>query len=407
MTKEFLRLIELLQFGVFGTMPQRKTEADLEDVLRIALKQGVLPIVYASLDETEKKHLAPKWEQMFFRSMIKNEQKNAVLSGIVKKLDAEGITYCILKGATVARYYYLSQCRLSGDIDLYVKPEDEDRAEKFFRSLGMEVEARPASKHDFKVSSPASGLIEVHIALYAENFRHVVLKDRFGISEPFIPLKINDILTVNSLGKNDMLEFLTTHFIKHFVREGSGIKQIMDLLAFVKANYAEIDFDKYFKKLEELKFKDLILNVLGIGVKYFGLEFKEYSLLYTDRILDDVENGENFGFGDAKRQGFYEQFMKNRARNDEEATREMEKRKKKNIFRALLVPEREYLIRKGYVYLGKTPLLYPVAYVHRLWNVFVSVLLRKRNVRKAMGFAKVENQVINSRLELMEDLKII
>ncbi len=407
MTNEFLNLLELLRYGVFGEKSKNYIDADLEKVCELAMQQGVLPLVFGSLEPEERKKLSPKWEQLFFRAMMKNEQKMAALSGIIKKLEESGIQYCILKGSTVAKNYHLAECRLSGDIDLYVNPENEERTEKLFRALGMEVESRPEGKQDFRVSSPAVGLIEVHVQLYNDNFRHVVLKDKFGITEPFVKMKVNEFLTVYSLGPNDMLEFLTTHFIKHFVREGSGIRQIMDLLAYIKNNYEEIDFEKYFQKLEELRFKELILNVFGIGVKYFGLEFENYSLAFADRILDDVEDGENFGFGDVKRLGCYESFLKSRAKEDEQSKKEMDKRKRKSLLRFVFLPERKVLIKKGYTYLEKTPLLYPVAYVHRLCGLFLAIVMRKKSVSKTFEFAATENEKINSRIELMKDMNIV
>ncbi len=407
MTKEFEKLIDLLRHSVFGMRNECEENCDLELVCEVALKQGVFPLVYGALTKEQKSSLSPKWEQLFFRAMMKNEQKMVSLSGIIKKLEEAKIPYCILKGCTVAADYHLSECRLSGDIDLYVKPEFEKKASQLFKSLGFDVEVRPKGKQDFKVSSPASGLIEVHVQLYNEDFSRVVLRDKFGVTEDFSEVTVNEFLAVKSLGPNDTLDFLTTHFIKHFVREGSGIRQITDLLAFVNRHKEEIDFPKYFERLDEINFRKLILNVFGIGVKYFGLELAEYSMEMVDEIMDDVEAGENFGFGEAERNGFYERFLKEFASQKPGDGNTLVKNKHRAIIKSVFLPSRKQLINKGYSYLKKTSIFYPVAYVHRLWDVAVSVVLRKRNIKSDLGYAQKTNSVIDSRMKMMKKLDIV
>lgn len=407
MTRDFKKMISLLQYSVFGTKSEYEETGDIEAVLRIALQQGVFPLVYGALEKEQKLALNSKWEQTFFRAMMRNEQKMVSLAGIIKKIEEAKIPYCILKGCTVAADYCLSECRLSGDIDLYVRPEFEQKTSELLKSLGFEVEPRPEGKQDFKASNPASGLIEVHVQLYHEDFSRVVLKNKFGVTEDFSEVKISENLTVKALGPNDTLDFLTTHFIKHFVREGSGIRQITDLLAFVNNHKERIDFERYFARLDEINFKKLILNVFGIGVKFFGLELEEFSTEMIDEIMDDVEAGENFGFGEAERDGFYERFLKKRAQQRPEEARKLLRSKRKSIIRSVFLPSGRQLINKGYRYLEKTKILYPVAYMNRLWDVAVAIVLKKRNIKRDMGYAQKANPVIDARMEMMKKLDIV
>lgn len=407
MTKEFRRMVELLQTGVFGTTSENITEANPEAVCELALKQGVLPLVYGALSKEQRKALNPRWEQMFFRAMMKNEQKMSVLSGIIKKLDDEGIPCCILKGWTVAKDYHLSECRLSGDIDLYVDPKDEQRTMKFFEKLGFDVEPRPEGKHDFKANSPATGLIEVHVQLYMDLFSREVLKGKFGITEDFCEMKITEYLTVKSLGINDTLDFLTAHFIKHFVREGSGIRQITDLLAFVEKNKDEIDFKAYFEQLDEIRFKDTILNVFGIGVKYFNLDLEYYRTEGVEELMDDVEMGENFGFGETERRLFYEHFLMKHNCRDAGAQKRVAREKKITVYKSVFLPGRKLLEKKGYKYLEKSALLYPVAYVHRLFDLLRRMMMGKSKYKSAISYAETENNIIKKRIEMMKKLNIV
>ena len=407
MTNEFLRMLEILRFSTFGTKSECVTNAELTDVCNVAVKQGVFPLVYGAMTKEEQSILGAKGQQMFFQGMVKNEQKMVALSGILKKLENAGVEYCILKGGTVAVEYHLSECRLSGDIDLYINPDEEERVSKLLKDMGMEVESRAEGKQDFKASSPLSGLIEVHVMLYAKTFGEYVLKNKFGVTEPFREVQVSDFLTVKALGIHDTLNFLTAHLLKHFVREGCGIRQVTDLLAFVNRHKNEIDFSRFFADLEALKFKKLILNVFGIGVKYFGMELDEYSLENIDELLNDFEVGENFGYGEAERQGFYEQFVKNRVNVNEEVRADILGRKRRSVLKAVFLPSKKYLVNKGFGYLEKTPILYPVAYVHRLCNLLKSMITGKRKYKNAMGFAETDNAVIRQRIEMMKKLDIV
>ena len=329
------------------------------------------------------------------------------IRNVKKRLEEREIEYCILKGCTTAKYYHMPECRLSGDIDLYIAPEKEEEVSVFFKEQRMNVEVRPEGKQDFKVTSPESGIVEVHVQLYNDNFSQVVLKNKFGITEEFVDSQIDEFLTVKALGPNDMLNFLTAHFIKHFVREGSGIRQVTDLLAYVNKNKKEIDFNRYFAELDSINFKNLILNVFGIGVKYFGLNIDEYKLDVVESLLDDIEEGENFGLGDRERIGFLEKFLHARAQGDKDANKTMAKRKKRKVLVAVLLPRREYLIKKGYKYLERRPALYPVACMHRLVVLVWNIITRKKSVKKSLSFASKETPKINARLELMKKLDMI
>ena len=146
---------------------------------------------------------------------------------------------------------------------------------------------------------------------------------------------------------------------------------------------------------------------MGIGVKYFGLRFDEYETELSDKILQDVETGGSFGFGEEERNGFYENFLKIRSdmKNDD-FNAGLNKKRKQNIIKSVFFPGRGFLIRKGYTYLKKSPLLYPVAYVHRLFDV-AGLLINKKRKISDMKYKEKSNSTIDDRLKLMEEMGII
>ena len=126
-----------------------------------------------------------------------------------------------------------------------------------------------------------------------------------------------------------------------------------------------------------------------------------------DKILEDIEIGGSFGFGEADRNGFYESFLKTRSNmSPDEFNENLDKKRKQSIVKSVFLPNKGYLIKKGYTYLRKSTLLYPVAYIHRIFNVLGKLVFRKRKISD-LNYKEKTSSTIDSRMKLMEEMKII
>ena len=70
------------------------------------------------------------------------------------------------------------------------------------------------------------------------------------------------------------------------------------------------------------------------------------------------------------------------------------------------MPSRRILIKKGYSYLSKSILLYPIAYFHRLFDVAKEIKNKKRKL-SSLGYTEANNNVIDQRVELMKEMGIL
>lgn len=406
MTNQFMSLLNILKYSVFGKETERIKEGEYERIFELAVKQGVFPLVYPAVAR-QFNQVPLKWEGLFLKTLAINERKQYCLKNIIENLAKENIKCCVLKGCAVANTYHMPECRASGDIDLLIEQENEKAVINVLENMKMTINPRGKDKHHFEAHDKRGGLIEVHVKLYNKMFDDIVLKNKFNCSQSYMQVNVYGGLAVNTLGIEDGLNFLTAHLIKHFVKEGCGIRQITDLLAYINYYEKEINMDKYFSVLSELRFEKFIKNILGIGVKYFDLEFKIYQTDMADKILSDVEKGGNFGFGDDERQGFYENFLNRRSELDsKEFKKAIEKNRRLGILKSVFLPQKGLLINKGYKYLEKSVLLYPIAYVHRLYDVFILLINRKRNV-SAFKYKEKSNSTIDERVLMMKDIDII
>ena len=399
-------MLKVLGRSVFGTEYIPTEGTDVEKVYETAVKQGVFPLVYPVVSEKIPTS-DMKYEMLFLKTIAINERKMYCLRQVTDRFEKENIRCCVLKGVSVASFYFMPNLRASGDIDLLVYPENEKKAMKVLENMGMTIVPRKEDSQHFEAHDKNGGLIEVHVTLYGKMLGDIVLKNKFSVSESFMKTEIKDEFSVNSLGVQDNLNFLTAHLIKHFVKEGCGIRQVTDLLAFINANKDKIDFEKYFSVLKEIKFDTFIKNVLGIGVKCFDLQFDIYETQLSDKILEDIEIGGSFGFGEADRNGFYESFLKTRSNmSPDEFNENLDKKRKQSIVKSVFLPNKGYLIKKGYTYLRKSTLLYPVAYIHRIFNVLGKLVFRKRKISD-LNYKEKTSSTIDSRMKLMEEMKII
>ena len=92
---------------------------------------------------------------------------------------------------------------------------------------------------------------------------------------------------------------------------------------------------------------------------------------------------------------------------DEKARAGIVARKRRTVLRVVFLPSRKYLISKGFTYLEKSAVLYPVAYVHRLCGIAKNMLSGKRKYKTVMGFAESDNEIIRKRIEMMKKLIIV
>lgn len=395
MTQDFEAMLYLFGKGAVGgniSVPTR--EFDAARIRKLAIEQGIWTIVYPALtdycDLTE-------YQNEFFRTVSKGITRNDFTLNIIKQLEAAGITVCLLKGVTVSRLYNDPDCRISGDTDILINPRDVEKTVSVLLDLGYEMEKYTRNSHHLKARHPIGGLLEIHISLYRSTDEQIVFNGLKLYEEPYTKLDINGY-TVKTLGINDGLMYLTAHFIKHLVKKGSGIRQVMDLLLYMREYKDEIDFEKYDKILKELRYGKLIDVVKSIGEVYFGLDYPTCYPEIMNRILDDMESGGVFGFESDTRADFYDRYCKRRTTMSERHFKKFFSSKSERSTREKLFPSRRILIATGYEY-AKNTFLVPLAWLNRYFDL----LLRRR--REATD--KRRSTEIEARMKLMQDLNMI
>ena len=318
-----------------------------------------------------------------------------------KKLEAEGISVALFKGAVLAQLYPQELLRVSGDVDLLVEKCDEDKTIKLLESYGYEVN-KAASKENVTVLSKGDILvIELHSSLW-EDYKgeHIEKLKNMHIDDKnaFIKFQGCDI-ECNTLNITNHFQYIFYHVVKHFIPGGIGIRHLMDIALFYNYYEKDIDMDTFRKNMEELGYGTFYKSIFSLCIAHLGMKntcLKDKFILESDiyqKMMDDIIDAGVFGNKTIERvksrnivkQTYYEQGSANGS-------------KKYKVVINTLFPSAEAMSDK-YVNAKKYKILLPVAWTQRA----ISHVIRKaKNKEEPDVWSKAK--VAEDRLELLRTL---
>ena len=384
MTQAFPDVLYLFKCAAFGEEPNLSKEINLQNVYTVSRQQGVWPLVFLSVaNEYEKGRITadPKlieaMREQILISVTKGATRKEILKLILNELRGYGIKAALLKGDTLAELYAYPDYRLSGDIDLLIDIKDEKKIFEVFEKYGFEIEKRMNKEHHSVCCHPAAGTVELHVALYDDYCEEIWFEGKTQIEEEYTTLVTKDGYSYDVLGINDQFIYNVMHMIKHFLSGGAGIRQIMDVLLFIKTYRDRLSFGRYRELISGLGFDSFMDCCMDIGTKYLGFSTEELFYInggksaadMSTAVLDDIERCGMFGFNDIDLRDFKMTYLEKKYKKDTGGELEEYMKKRLNFRQklGLLFIRKDVLARK-YPYVKKSPLLVPVAWVHRLFK---------------------------------------
>lgn len=404
MTRDFENMLYLFGCGATGKEISTAYCTNLSKVRELALAQEVWDVVYAGVrekiisgDVKIPPEIFERLEKTFTANIARNMQKVQFNLNTVEKIEKEGIKYCVLKGITVAELYNMPEVRISSDMDILIDEKDEKRVKEILVARGYKAEERDKNDHHMKAYHSVGGLLEIHVALYCTATKEILLNNEISYSKEFM-LRENGIY---SLGIDDALMHLSAHLINHLIVDGAGIRQMMDLLLYMKRYEELIDWEKYNTLIKKLGYDNFIAVVKGIGVKYWGMDFKDAVTTGggMEELLEDCEIGGLFSMTEKDRKQFYHIYTQKRAgqNNAQHSIYRLTKSETSPI--RMLFPKCSSM-KARFSYVDKFPVLLPIGWVHRIIEI----------VLKQMGIIKEDaaNASVNKRrMEMIEKLGML
>lgn len=392
MTRAFENMLYLLGAGARGYRFSA-VGMDMDAVREVSIQQGVWPLVYKAAEPTAN---VSSYRSEFVLTVARSVARKEFTLSVIKKMEEAGVKCCLMKGAAVANLYDKPECRISGDTDIFINPDDEPKAEKVLTELGYSFKKRGKNDHHLQAFHPVGGLLEVHVRMYSKTTEKIVFNGKIEYSDNLGKINI-DGKEFNTMSIYDGLVYLTAHYIKHLLTSGCGIRQILDLLLYMERHREEIDFDKYNALLKRLSYDKLIDVIKSIGGKYFGFD---YPVLYpelAEELLTDMENGGAFGYMADDRTNFYAMYCK--ARSGKLSDRIFMGLNREDHLVRKLFPSKDGMVHRGYKYAAKGWLI-PVAWCNR----FFDLVLKKS---REMASEEPPEKRTKKRLDMIRRLDMI
>lgn len=278
-----------------------------ENLIRRSKEQKVLAIVFLKNSAMFQNTLPPaifmrlKTEVLF--STTSQIQRSVELVRVVSLLKNNGISSIVFKGAVCRQMYEHSEFRISSDEDLLVGSDNIEKASQILQNNGYKLLEEKNGEIKL-VNTALKSILELHSSIISGNGNDEFEK----IGNLFVSQLDNpDVLNTDN---GEIYTFSPTygflslciHFFNHFVRGGIGIRPIMDIACFIKTYKDEIDFEMCFSILERIKAKTLMLTVISLCKKHFGID-SDYSEneKAVEELLDDVMNAGVYGTSDEGR----------------------------------------------------------------------------------------------------------
>ena len=207
-SEESLRL--LLQILRGELPPPDLDEEDWMELLRTAGHQTVIGLLYKAAEGfPEGTRLPDRVLYTLLAKVRKTVSRNQELAKVQKEvlqiLRSGGLDPIVMKGSTCAARYPSPELRTGGDIDLYIRETDFERALEVLRASGIECSPKPDTSVAFMLSGCE---VELHRRYFDLHVRKALLPP---IGTPEAELLM-----------------LSSHILKHACGVGVGLRQIID-----------------------------------------------------------------------------------------------------------------------------------------------------------------------------------
>ncbi len=357
---------------------------DVGRVFSLAEIHNVLPMIFVVTEEASEDVLMYKTKAK--NSVFYQMMKNTHFSNLYNKFIEKSIEVIVLKGIICSSAYPTPDYRLSSDFDIVVKEKDRSLLHDFLLSEGF------SCKGDNYLDESTGLYIEVSASLgegegwiketaertFASFFDRAVSVDGF-----------------RTLSHTDHFVYLIYHAFKHFVGSGFGIRQVVDILLYVKKYGSDIDYDRSKIMLSEMNAFSFACNVFLLIEKYFdyafdGFDYKSnQSVLCPDDFLADLLSAGVFGKSSEDR--LHSASLVLSAVNDNG---------NKSVLKTVFPSYK--IMKSKFAFLKYLPFLLPVMWIYRLVVYLFKLIGKKKNVSPVRTI-----EIAESRIELLKTMEII
>lgn len=253
-------------------------EVDFSEVQRLAEEQSVVGLVAAGLEHVVDVKVPQVDFLTFVGRAVQIEQQNSAMNDfigvLIDKMRKAGIYTLLVKGQGIAQCYERPLWRSCGDVDLFLSDENYIKAKEFLIPLASSVDSEWTTEKHLGMTID-SWIVELHGYLHTGLSNQVdkvldeLQKDTFchgnvgscviNRTQVFLPSPDNDVI------------FIFTHFLKHFYKEGLGLRQICDWCRLLWTHKKVLNVKLLEKRLRSMGLMDEWKGFAAMAIDYLGM----------------------------------------------------------------------------------------------------------------------------------------
>lgn len=301
-------LFTLLKAGLWGLKIDNLGHFPLSTIewgqlFEEARKQTITGIVYRGITMLPDKFIPPiailtKWVAEVDRIERNNQKMNNTLKTLIEMFEQQGLTPIVLKGQSVAALYETPDWRECGDIDLYFKLEDKEKAKKILINKGIAFEEHADNSIYYKYRGidveHHTSVIDIETPSKKKWIATLIEKEEY-----------NNDTSIKTLTQTTNLLMLNTHIMKHAIGRGVGLRQLCDIARAYHSYHQTLDYEHLNKLYRDAGIEKWSMLLHAFLVKHIGLPIDEQPYNNTDNIDTNplsmiILRGGNFGLHDTK-----------------------------------------------------------------------------------------------------------
>lgn len=360
MKVSMLYMLSLARSSIYGVNPDvPEKKVNWHYIWKCANRQGIVGLLgnaVIKLPEYEQPFNIELWKEACLKTFVCMNKRYFEFENVCREACDAGIKIICMKGIVSKDLYPIPELRTMGDFDIFVT-ENYNKMKSVMKNRGYSISElfhMPKETKD-RGKRINVGFIAVGHGVVWEVFN--TLREEFEYNTYNVERRIIDNKIIwrnglNAMKKEDMLAHMIIHHAKHLEYEGAGIRNILDIVLFLKKNSENIDFDYVIAMCEEQGYKKIAELAFGVAEQYFGIKVGyKYEKHNTEFFLRHMLSGGVFGIHTGDK--ILNQVS--RYRGDQ------------SWIKSVLFPPLEVL-KDRYPYLKKKPMLLPVAWAQRLVN---------------------------------------
>lgn len=284
----------------------------LEDVPRLANKQGVAGLLYHDVIESEENPSDSRW-LMRLSGYVQNRQKRYHLhkeemEKLARFYDRYGIGMVVLKGYGLSLNWPTSDFRQPGDLDIFLfdkRQRTEDSRNHIWQYADRLVEEKLGIQvDDSHEHHTCFSLGDLGVENHYDIIDTKTHKDGKLVDCKLKDLVLEHVKTAIPVLDNVYLPsadfnaiFLMRHMGQDFGSTHTSLRQICDWGFFIEKHSAEVDWEMVIPFLKEMGIIKFFHIINAICVDYLGFDEKAFPEIVHNttlekRILDDLFNPE-------------------------------------------------------------------------------------------------------------------